>query len=610
MVAGDDPGHPRSLPMLDLFRQKGVTSVVYGTILVATIVVFVVQFRPNSGPKAATLRRVCAASVRGNCIDPKDQRATFRMLMPRGADGETSLKQARSMGLTRLSMEALVDRELLIAEADRLGLSVSEDEMNDAIISGWIHVSTPLEQPEVALRMPPGKLYAGFKDAKSKEFDYKVFERTVRYATGRSASEFREWQKREMLAYKVREALAANVAIGEAEAYQFYTREQQKARVAYVTVPESFVRRWAVKVDEAELAAWLATKENAAAVDGVFESRKEQVTPHENHLRHILVSVSPEADAKTRGEALTRLAEAVERVKRGESFAEVAREISEDKGSGSRGGELGDKTDSFVPAFKAAADALKAGEMTSGAIESPFGFHVILRDDASKTDAVLAAAKRAMARELFVKEKVRAKTLELTAAARTQLASGKAPADVAAAIAAPFAAMTSSVTALPVVRDLSLDKAIEGAVAPARLVEGAGTRTAASADDRPSGGESTLFGRGQEPFAGLSSDGTAKATAFAMSGAIGSVANENMALESGAAVVKLLDRKEADRDQFLKDKDGFMGRFSQAKRLEAVAVYLKRARERSKNEITIDANYLSEPSAKSGETPVDEGEGE
>lgn len=596
--------------MLDLFRQKGVTSVVYGTILVATIVVFVVQFRPNSGPKAATLRRVCAATVRGNCIDPKDHRATFRMLMPRGADGETSMKQARSMGLTRLSMEALVDRELLIAEAERLGLSVSEDEMNDAIISGYIHVSTPLEQPEVALRMPAGKLYAGFKDAKTKEFDYKVFERTVRYATGRSASEFREWQKREMLAYKVREALAANVTIGEAEAYQFYSRDQQKARVAYVSVPETFLRRWAVKVDEAELSAWLAKKENADTVASVFESRKDQITPHENHLRHILVSVTPEADAKTRGEALTRLSEAVERVRRGESFAEVARDVSEDKGSGSRGGELGDKTDSFVPAFKAAADALKAGEMTSGAVESPFGFHVIFRDDVSKTDAALAAAKRSIARELFTKEKVRAKSEELAAAAREQLAQGKTPADVAEALMAPFASMTSTVSVLAVVRDLSLDKAPEGGSAPARLVEGAGVRAAAKADDRPSGGESTLFARGQEPFAGLSSEGTGKATSFAMGGTVGAVASETFALESGFAVVKLLERKEADREQFAKDKEAFMARYAQAKRLEAIAVYLKRARERSKNEITIDSNYLSEPSAKPGETPVDEGEGE
>jgi peptidyl-prolyl cis-trans isomerase D len=598
--------------MLDVFRQKGVTSVVYGTILVATIVVFVVQFRPNSGPKAATLRRQCAATVRGNCIDPKDQRATFRLLMPRGADGESSMKQARSMGLTRLSLDALVDRELLIAEADRLGLSVSEDELNDTLISGWVHVSTPLEKPEVSIRMPPGKLYAGFRDAKTKEFDYKVFERTVRSATGRSASEFREWQKREILAAKVRDALTKNIIVGEAEAFQFYAHEQQRSRIAYVSVPQSFLRRWAAKVDEAELAAWLSKKENAEVVESTFTSRKDQITPHENHLRHILVTVSPDADAKTRGEALTRLSEAAERIRRGEAFSEVAREVSADTGSGSRGGELGDKTDNFVPPFKIAADALKAGEMTSGAIETQFGFHFIMRDDVSKTDAVLAAAKKSIARELFVNEKLRAKAGEIAAFVQSELEAGKAAADIATAVTAPYAAFTSTVPVLAVVRDLSLDKKAEGsdAAPPARLIEGAGVRAAATDNDRPSGGESASFGPGQEPFAGLTSEGTAKVSTFATSAKAGDVLKEIAALDNGFAIVKLLERKDADREAFLKDKAAFAARYETAKRLEALAIYLKRARERSSAEITIDPAYASEPSDKPGSAPADEGDGE
>ncbi len=598
--------------MLDVFRQKGVTSVVYGTILVATIVVFVVQFRPNSGPKAATLRRQCAAMVRGNCIDPKDQRATFRLLMPRGSDGESSMKQARSMGLTRLSLDALIDRELLIAEAERLGLSVSEDELNDTLISGWIHVSTPLENAEVSLRMPPGKVYAGFRDAKTKEFDYKVFERTVRSATGRSASEFREWQKREILASKVRDALTKNISVGEAEAFQFYAHDQQRARVAYVAVPQSFLRRWAAKVDDAELNAWLAKKENADSVESTFTSRKEQLAPHEGHLRHILVTVAPEADPKTRGEALTRISEAVERIRRGEAFSEVAREVSVDTGSGSRGGELGTKTDNFVPAFKAAADALKAGEMTVGAIETQFGFHVIMRDDVAKTDAVLAAAKKSIARELFVGAKLRAKAGELAAFVQAELEAGKAASEVAAAVVAPYAALTSKVELLSVVRDLTLDKKAEGsdAARPTRLIEGDGSRTAGTDDDRPSGGDSASFGPGQEAFVGLTSEGSAKVATFAASAKPGEVLKELASLDNGFAIVKLIERKDAERETFVKDKAAYTARYEQAKRVEAMSIYLKRARARSTAEITIDPAYAAEPTTKAGEAAQDEGDGE
>ncbi len=603
--------------MLDLFRQKGVTSVVYGTILVATIVVFVVQFRPNSGPKAATLRRQCAATVRGNCIDPKDQRSTFRLLMPRGADGETSMKQARGMGLTRLSLDALVDRELLIAEADRLGLSVSDKELTDSFLSGYIYVSTPLEKPEVGLRMPPGRVYAGFLDAKTKEFDYKVFERTIRYATGRSSSEFREWQKRELLAAKVREALTKNVTVGEAEAFQFYQHDQTRSRVGYVTVPQAFLRRWAPPIDEKELATWRAKKENTDAVESVFQQRLEQVTPHEKHLRHILVAVGPEADAKSRGLALTRLSEAANRVAHGEAFSEVARDVSDDKGSATKGGDVGDQTDKFVPAFKVAADALKAGEITA-AVETRFGFHLIVRDDASKSEAVLIAAKTTIARQLLLAEKLRAKAEEIASSVSKDLEAGKAAADIAIAIAAPYAGMSSSVPALAVVRDASLisslDAPADGDAGPStaaqRPIDAAGARNADRDDDRPSGGESGDFGPGQEAFAGMTSASVGKVSSFVQSAAIGAVYPEALLVESGFAIVKLLERKDAELNAFLKDKAAFIARYEQAKRLESMAIYLKRARERFAAEIAIDPAYASEPSETAPTPTQDEGDGE
>ena len=39
--------------MLDLFRKRGLSSVIYGAIIVSTIFVFVIGFRPNAGQKTA-----------------------------------------------------------------------------------------------------------------------------------------------------------------------------------------------------------------------------------------------------------------------------------------------------------------------------------------------------------------------------------------------------------------------------------------------------------------------------------------------------------------------------------------------------------------------------
>src|SRR5262249_38928232 len=89
----------------------------------------------------------------------------------------------------------------------------------------------------------------------------------------------------------------------------------------------------------------------------------------------------------------------------GESFAEVAREVSEDTGSAMKGGDVGDKTDGFVPPFKLAADALKPGEMTAGAGETQFGFHFIAKDDPGKAGDVEAQVKRSLLRHMVTREK-------------------------------------------------------------------------------------------------------------------------------------------------------------------------------------------------------------
>jgi parvulin-like peptidyl-prolyl cis-trans isomerase-like protein len=72
----------------------------------------------------------------------------------------------------------------------------------------------------------------------------------------------------------------------------------------------------------------------------------------------------------------------LERVKKGENFAKLAGEFSDDPGSKANGGDLpwfgkGD----MDPAFEAAAFALQKGQTTGELIKSRFGYHIIRVED-------------------------------------------------------------------------------------------------------------------------------------------------------------------------------------------------------------------------------------
>ena len=71
--------------------------------------------------------------------------------------------------------------------------------------------------------------------------------------------------------------------------------------------------------------------------------------------------------------------EVLERIKSGEKFGKLAKELSTDKGSGKKDGNLGYFTKGMmVKPFEEAAFKLEVGEM-SEPIKTEFGYHIIKR---------------------------------------------------------------------------------------------------------------------------------------------------------------------------------------------------------------------------------------
>lgn len=102
------------------------------------------------------------------------------------------------------------------------------------------------------------------------------------------------------------------------------------------------------------------------AVKKAYDDQVKQMPAQDEvHARHILVA--SEDDAK-KVEA---------RLKAGEDFAKVAKEVSKDPGSADQGGDLGWFTkDRMVKEFAEAAFAMKPGEV-SQPVKTQFGYHVI-----------------------------------------------------------------------------------------------------------------------------------------------------------------------------------------------------------------------------------------
>lgn len=103
----------------------------------------------------------------------------------------------------------------------------------------------------------------------------------------------------------------------------------------------------------------------------IYDDQAGKITPQEEvRARHILVKTKEEAH------------QVIELIGNGDAFETVAKEKSQDPGSGANGGDLGYfSRGQMVKPFDDAVFALKPGEMTSAPIETQFGWHIIKVED-------------------------------------------------------------------------------------------------------------------------------------------------------------------------------------------------------------------------------------
>jgi peptidyl-prolyl cis-trans isomerase SurA len=133
-----------------------------------------------------------------------------------------------------------------------------------------------------------------------------------------------------------------------------------------------------------------------AEVDELIEKRRSAAgTSPQINIAQILVTVPEGAAEGVVAERRGRADAALKRVRGGEEFAAVAREVSEDSNR-SQGGEIGLRPlDRLPDLFARAVQGLKAGEIAPELIRSGAGFHVLKVVDRRESAAFTVDQSRA-----------------------------------------------------------------------------------------------------------------------------------------------------------------------------------------------------------------------
>ncbi len=167
----------------------------------------------------------------------------------------------------------------------------------------------------------------------------------------------------------------ATVEVSEADVQQYYDDH-----LSEFAVPETIHAEYLLLDSDAVMGQVTVNDDEVAQY---YEQNKQRfVTAASRRVSHILIEIPASADEAQRSQIRENAEALLERARRNpDSFAELAREHSDDKGSASAGGSLGWITAGMmVPEFEEVAFALQAGEV-SELVETEFGLHIIRADE-------------------------------------------------------------------------------------------------------------------------------------------------------------------------------------------------------------------------------------
>lgn len=593
-----------------------LTSILGGLAVFAIAIVFIVQFRPNAGQQVAN-GPTCAIEVRGACIPTLHFWASYRMLAPRGAE-QAMLRQLR---MRKMTSEGLVERYLLNEDAKRLGITVSDEDLNAELTTGRMHISAPVAPTKTGegqaiessmlfriLNLGPEMIrYWPVKNRQTGKFDLKSYERDVRSVAKMSPQEFRSYQKEELIAARMRDLIRSRVQVGETEAFARYAKDKSQAIVSYVRFDKRFYAELVADKSAKAIDAWVAL--NKEEEERVWNARKPQYTPECRVTRHILAKVNSDAadpDAE-KEKAKQKIKEAKERLDKGESFADVAKALSED-GSADDGGMLGCVgKGKMVKPFEEAMFKAEAGKVVEA--ETQFGFHLVVVDKIAKDLEAEALGRAEVDKEIYLAHEAERLAAE---AAKSILAAARGGKKLDDAVNEHIAELEAKAAKAAEEAQGGKDKKKDDKKKDDKKKGEKEEEEAAKPpspfathEARPVVETSLPFNASASPVPGAKSSTVAASMAFKLEKP-GDVPNDIVELFNGYAVMALKEKTPASKEAWEKDRALFIARLRAEKQNDALTAYVDRLRNTLGSEIKYGTEFINEP--KASDTATEEPE--
>ena len=368
------------MTMLDQMRRhKGWLKWSLGLVVVAFVWLYIPAFVDD--PSAGVGPTGIVAEIEGRPITAADFRRVYLQQLDQfraSAGGEITEDLLRQLGIDQQILLQMIDEQAALAEASRLGLSVTDEEVRERLLT------LP------ALQDVNGQFIG--------EAGYRQLLRVQNPPI--TPDEFEEGLREILLMDRLQTLLTDWITISAAELEEEYRHRNEKVRLGVVTlwaddyrdgveasdediaalyaqnvgdyeVPEKRRIRFLV-VDTASIAEALIIAP-AESEDFYNANIDRYTTPGRVRASHILLGLGDKDEETVRQQAEAILAQA----KAGADFAELARQYSEDEATAELGGDL-DFFDrgQMVPEFEAAAFEMEAGTV-SDLVQTDFGFHII-----------------------------------------------------------------------------------------------------------------------------------------------------------------------------------------------------------------------------------------